>query len=61
MEYTYGTEEFMSPEIALGLAFGIESDIFSFGILLCEMITGMEFFHLNCKLSSNRIMQCICV
>jgi LIM domain kinase 1 len=32
----------MSPEIALGEDFGTASDIFSFGIVLCEMITGRE-------------------
>ena len=32
----------MSPEIALGMDFGLSSDIFSFGIVLCEIITGKE-------------------
>ena len=42
LEYTYGTEEFMSPEIAFALDFDLSADIFSFGILLCEMMTDTE-------------------
>jgi LIM domain kinase 1 len=41
-EYIYGTDEFMSPEIAMGENFDVSSDIFSFGILLCEIITKKE-------------------
>lgn len=41
-EYTYGTEEFMPPEIAFALDFDLSADIFSFGILLCEMMTDTE-------------------
>jgi len=41
-EYTYGTDEFMSPEIALALDFSTLSDIFSFGIIIFEMCTGRE-------------------
>lgn len=41
-EFTYGTDEFMSPEIAMGEDFGTAADIFSFGIVLCEMITKQE-------------------
>jgi LIM domain kinase 1 len=41
-EYIYGTEEFMSPEMALMMEFDRSSDIFSFGIILCELITGVE-------------------
>jgi serine/threonine protein kinase len=37
---TYGTEEFMSPEISLAQNFSFSTDIFSFGIVLCEIITG---------------------
>lgn len=48
-EFTYGTEEFMSPEIALALDFDTPTDIFSFGIMLCELITekepSREFMH----------------
>ena len=40
--YTYGTEEFMSPEIAFALDFDLSTDIFSFGILLCEIMTDVE-------------------
>ena len=39
-DFTYGTDEFMSPEIALCEDFGVSSDIFSFGILLCEVVSG---------------------
>jgi serine/threonine protein kinase len=41
-EYTYGTDEFMSPEIALALDFDRSTDIFSFGITVCEAITCKE-------------------
>ena len=41
-DYTYGTEEFMSPEIAFALDFDLSADIFSFGILLCELMTDIE-------------------
>ncbi len=40
--YIYGTDEFMSPEIALSLDFTQAADIFSFGIVLCEVICGKE-------------------
>ena len=32
----------MSPEIALAMDFDQSSDIFSFGIVICELITGRE-------------------
>ena len=41
-DFIYGTEEFMAPEIALGMDFTTSADIFSFGIILCEIITGRE-------------------
>ena len=41
-EFVYGTDEFMAPEIALALDFNKSADIFSFGIVLCEMITCRE-------------------
>lgn len=41
-DFIYGTEEFMSPEISLALDFDRSSDIFSFGITLCETITFRE-------------------
>lgn len=41
-DYVYGTEEFMAPEISLALDFNMTADIFSFGIILCELITGLE-------------------
>lgn len=41
-DYVYGTDEFMAPEIALGEDFGTAADIFSYGIVLAEMITGQE-------------------
>lgn len=40
-QYTYGTDEFMSPEIALATDYDTASDIFSFGIVICEIITGI--------------------
>ncbi|CAM9576736.1 unnamed protein product, partial [Ectocarpus fasciculatus] len=41
-DYVYGTDEFMAPEIALGEDFGTAADIFSYGIVLAEMISGQE-------------------
>jgi len=40
-QYTYGTDDFMSPEIALAADYDLASDIFSFGIVICELITGI--------------------
>lgn len=39
-DITYGTDEFMAPEVACALDFDVSADIFSFGIVLCEIITG---------------------
>lgn len=39
MRYTYGTTEFMSPEIILSQPYGFATDVFSMGIVLCETIT----------------------
>lgn len=48
-EYVYGTEEFMAPEIAMGADFGVSADMFSFGMVLCEVVTrkqpGANFLH----------------
>ena len=41
-DFVYGTDEFMSPEVALALDFDKSSDIFSFGIILCELMTCKE-------------------
>jgi LIM domain kinase 1 len=32
-----GTDSYMSPEILMGDAFGLETDIFSLGIIFCEL------------------------
>eukprot|EP00004_Rigifila_ramosa_P017011 TRINITY_DN4094_c0_g1_i1.p1 TRINITY_DN4094_c0_g1~~TRINITY_DN4094_c0_g1_i1.p1 ORF type:complete len:966 (+),score=170.46 TRINITY_DN4094_c0_g1_i1:125-2899(+) len=34
-----GTDSFMAPEIILGMEYNSAADIFSFGIVLCELIT----------------------
>jgi len=52
-DFIYGTDEFMAPEIAMGEDFDISADIFSFGIVLCEIMTGIEpsthFLHREAK------------
>jgi len=34
-----GTDDWMAPEIILGDAYSVAADVFSFGIVLCEIIT----------------------
>ena len=41
-DFIYGTDEFMCPEVALALDFDKSADIFSFGIILCELMTLKE-------------------
>ena len=33
-----GTDEFMAPEVIFGMEYGIAADVFSFGVVACEMI-----------------------
>ena len=39
-----GTIAYMAPEVIEGTDYGIESDVFSFGILMFEVITGQRAF-----------------
>eukprot|EP01120_Amphizonella_sp_Union-15-10_P017542 TRINITY_DN9773_c0_g1_i1.p1 TRINITY_DN9773_c0_g1~~TRINITY_DN9773_c0_g1_i1.p1 ORF type:complete len:354 (-),score=61.80 TRINITY_DN9773_c0_g1_i1:162-1223(-) len=39
MQTMCGTEEFMAPEVLLGMDYGPSADIFSFGMVLFELIT----------------------
>lgn len=32
-----GTDSYMSPEILIGEAFGLETDVYSLGIIFCEL------------------------
>jgi serine/threonine protein kinase len=36
----FGTPCYMAPEITKGMEYGIEVDVFSFGIVMCELATG---------------------
>jgi len=40
-----GTAEYLAPEIVHQVPYGFEVDIWSFGILMCEMIGGFTPFH----------------
>jgi len=38
-----GTDEYMAPEVILGLDYGEKSDVFSYGLVLFEIITRTKF------------------
>jgi len=35
-----GTDHFMAPEVLRGKGYGLKADVWSFGILICELLTG---------------------
>ena len=52
-----GTAEYIAPELLKGVAYGVEVDWWSYGILIYEMINGRTpFYDKNKKLMYYRIM-----
>lgn len=46
-DWTYtrvGTVDFMAPEVILGKGYGLKADVWSFGVMLCEIICGHSPF-----------------
>lgn len=43
-----GTPMYMAPEVVLKLSYDAKADVFSFAIVLCEILTGIECVSLVC-------------
>jgi len=42
---TLGTPSHVAPEVILGKGYSFKADVWSFGILICEFLTGHSPFH----------------
>jgi len=54
-----GTPDYIAPEILRGVGTSYEADIWSFGVLMCEIISGRTpFFNENPQLIYDNVVKC---